>query len=105
MTKKSKIKDFLNFKSLITESILKYVFWVTLALMIIGAIGWILVSLGSAVALIGNGYGFRGLLMLVGMPILILIGLVLSVIFLRIGFEAILVRFLIYREVKQINEK
>ncbi|MCL2072039.1 MAG: DUF4282 domain-containing protein [Oscillospiraceae bacterium] len=104
MSKKGKIKDFFCFKSLITETILRYVFIALVALATLGSIVGILASWVSAAAMMRYNF-FMALLTFVGVPILIVIALALYVVFMRIGFEAILVQFLLYREVKQINDK
>jgi len=104
MSKKERIKEFLDFKTLITEVVLKYVF---IALAALGALvavvsifsGWI----AAFSAIRWDFFRFLGLFF--GTPILSVIVLVVYLFFLRIGFESVLIRFLTYRELRQINEK
>jgi len=104
MFKKESIKDFFNFKSLITESILKYLFIGCAALGALSAVIAILASWYGAVNMIRYNFGIF-LLTLVGSPVLAVIGLAIYLVFLRLTFESVLIRFLTYRELKQINEK
>jgi len=104
MDNKNKIREFFNFNFLVTESILKYFFIAVTVLSVMGAVVGIFASWIGAFAMIR--YNFAAFLVsFVGMPIVIVIGTAFYFIFLRIAFESILIRFLTYREVKQINDK
>ena len=99
-----KFKSFFYFKSLITESILRYVFMGLCALSAVTSVIGIISSwVGAFNVLRWSTTAFLSGLIVV--PILILVGLAVSIIIMRIMFEAVLVRFLIYREVQQLNEK
>jgi len=104
MFKKEKIKDFINFKTLITESVLKWVFLVVIALAALGTIIMILGAwIGAVATMRWNAGAAIGTIIIT--PILGIIGFAVSALFIRLGFESLLIRFLTYREVKQINEK
>ena len=104
MFKKESIKDFINFKLLITETIWKWAFLVLAAIGAIVAIIATFAGWASAFAAITWNFGvFLGLF--VGAPVLSIIAFVFYVFLLRIGFESLLVRFLTYREVRELNEK
>ena len=101
---KQKVIDFINFKSLITEKILKWVFLVLAALMTLGTVIAIFASWVSAFRVIRYSF-IRFLGQAIGVPILAVILLAISLVILRIAFESLLIRFLIYRETKELNEK
>ena len=104
MFKKENIKDFLDFKTLITERVLKYVFIAVGGLATLSTI--IMIFSRWADAFRSLKYNFSSFLVqLVAAPVIGIIALVITLFALRLGFEGILVRFLLYREVKQINEK
>ena len=111
MFKKDNILEFLNFKTLITEVVLKWIYIVLSALGIIGTFIAILVSwfgAFTALGMIGNHFATAFGLFILGFlvtPVGLLIGLAVSLLFLRIGFESLLIRFLTYRELKQVNSK
>ena len=101
---KQKFNDFINFKLLITEKVLKWVFLVLVALSALGTVIAIIASWISAFRIIRYSFGsFIG--SFIGMPILFIIGFAIGIVLLRIGFESLLVRFLIYRETKELNDK
>ena len=104
MFKKEKIKEFLDFKFLITESVLKYLFIALGGLAIISTVFVILASWAGAFSIMRYSFG-TFLMTFIGAPVVGIIVLVLYLLLLRLGFESILVRFLTYREVKQINDK
>lgn len=99
---KEKIKEIFDFKALVTESVLKYVF---IGLLGLAALGGIFSILSSWVAAFASGDIFMLLFLFLGTPIAVVIGFVVYAVVLRIILESILIRFLTYREVKQINEK
>ena len=104
MFKKENIQDFLNFKSLITEKILKYLYIGVVGLMALGSVIMILVAWVNSFKIIGRNFmGF--LTQFVGTPIIVVIGFALFVLFSRLAFEAVLIHFLNYRELKKLNEK
>jgi len=99
---KQSFKDFLDFKVLISEKFMKYIFIALSALSILGTVGFILFSWYGAFTIIR--YSFKTFLWLfLGMPILSILGLVVSLILMRMGFEIVMLLFLIYRELKQKN--
>jgi len=98
------IKDFLNFKVLISEKFLKYIFWAISALAIVGAAIWILTSWWNAFNVFRYSF-LIALWLFLGQPVLILLGLILYLILLRMGFELILLLFLIYRELKKVSSR
>lgn len=93
------MQDFLNFKTLITEKVLK---WIYLVLVAISAIATVFAILASWVMAFRTG---PFLLHFIFLPVVIVLGVALYMVILRIAFEATLVRFLIYRETKELNEK
>lgn len=101
---KQKVKDFIDFKLLITEKILKYFFMVLAGLSALATVISIIVSWIDAFEFIRFGID-RFLNYFLLMPILSVLALAVVLVVLRIAFESILVRFLIYRETKELNEK
>ena len=99
------IKNFFNFKTLITESVLKFLYIGLSILAVIATLigivgGWI-----SAFAMMANDSVGMGLLTLIGSPIIGIIALAIYLFLFRLLFESVLILFLTYRELKEINSK
>ena len=102
--KKQLIKDYFNFRILITEQIMKFIYMIVSALAVLGAFFGIIASWIGGIAILSESVGFFFVLFFLA-PIGVVIGLVFSLVLIRIWFESILVWFLNYRELKEINEK
>lgn len=98
------MQDFLNFKTLITEKVLKWIYLVLVAISAIATAFIILASWVMAFRMLSDGFG-QFILYLILVPVVIVLVVALYMVILRIAFEATLVRFLIYRETKELNEK
>jgi hypothetical protein len=96
-------KDFFDFKVLITETVMKWIFIVMLLLGALGAVIWLIVMWIGAFTVIHN-VGLQ-ILAVIAAPILVAVCLGLYLIFLRIYFEMILVFFKIRGELVKCNEK
>ncbi len=101
---KEKLKVLWNFETLITEKIIRYVYIALICLMAFSSLIWVLFSWFLAVQVIRYSF-LRFLTLIIGAPIGAIIFLAIYVVLLRLGVEALLVRFRIYHETKEINEK
>lgn len=101
---KEKLKVLWNFETLITEKIIRYVYIALICLMAFSSLIWVLFSWFLAFQVIRYSF-LRFLTLFIGAPIGAIIFLAVYVVLLRLGVEALLVRFRIYHETKEINEK
>ena len=101
MFSKEEIKDFINFKILITETILKYAFMVFIVLC---AVGVVVMVIGAWISAFRIGVGY-GLMSLIFAPLVGVIVFGLYIVCFRILFECLLALFLVYREMKALNDK
>lgn len=99
---KKQIKEFFEFKTLITETVLKYVF---IGLLGLATLGGIVIILSAWVTAFRYGNPLAAIISFFITPIIVVIGLFIYGLLLRIGFESVLVRFSIYREIRQMSKK
>ena len=94
----------LGFDTLITEKIIRFVYLAATALMGLSCLLFILGSWKTAFSIIRWSFpSFLGLFL--GAPIGGLLAFLIGFISLRLGCEALLVQFLLYRQTKAINDK
>ena len=104
MNKKMNFKDFINFKLLITESVVKWLFIIFCVLSALATVISIFIGWFGAFQVISFNFGYF-LLAFIGTPIIAIISLFFTIFFFRLACESILVRFLTYRELKEVKEK
>ena len=103
--KKEFIKNYFNFKFLITEKVMKWAYIVLSVLAVLGSIFGGITSFISSISMIATNAVIAGVATMIFGTIGWIIGAFLALFFLRIFFEFILVFFLTYREMKELNEK
>ena len=97
------IKEFFSFDTLITERVLRNLFIFVTVVAIVATFIGIIAGWVAAFALIRYRFG-SFLFMFVGTPVIAAIGLAITLFLMRLSFESVLIRFLLYREVKSIND-
>ena len=90
------IKNFFSFNKLLTPTLIKYIYWILSALIIISGV----FSIFGAVMAIFSSF-FAGIIALV----MTLIGIPLSLLFVRVLCEKILVTFLIEARLRELNQR
>ncbi|MCL2356469.1 MAG: DUF4282 domain-containing protein [Defluviitaleaceae bacterium] len=103
--KPSKFREFLNFDIKITPIIMKWFYVIGSALIILGGILYIFTMFIGGIGMITSDQVGAGILMILGGPILVIIGIIVNLVIFRIACEWLIVFFSMHKELRDLNNK